>query len=263
VPAWPRRERSAIVVDEWGPFDWLSPKLWPIDTMRDAVRLRTLGPDGAWRVVGRRGLAALGAERGRIGDTLTVIPEREHEGDWEVTLEYTGGATISSRGVRTAVGAPVRFAFGRDEPSLSWDVRFFTWTDTLRDPARAAGNLDAIVAQPPVLTRRESRLDYQWYRPRIAPLPQDRWALEARSTVELPAGEYSVRTISDDAVRVWIDGALVIDRTVPGGSELHYAPISSGRHEIRIAFYQLTGWTELRVDIVRGNSRSTGSAGPH
>jgi hypothetical protein len=165
--------------------------------------------------------------------------------------------------VRTAAGAPVRFAFGRNEPSLSWDVRFFTWTDTLRDPARAAGNLDAIVAQPPVLTRRESRLDYQWYRPRIAPLPQDRWALDARSTVELPAGDHSLRTISDDAVRVWIDGALVIDRTVPGGSELHYAPIPTGRHEIRVAFYQLTGWTELRVDIVRGNSRSTGSAGPH
>ena len=27
-----RRDRSAIIVDEWGPFDWRSPKLWPADS---------------------------------------------------------------------------------------------------------------------------------------------------------------------------------------------------------------------------------------
>ncbi|MFV1987827.1 MAG: nitrous oxide reductase family maturation protein NosD, partial [Gemmatimonadota bacterium] len=26
------RDRSAMIVDEWGPFDWRSPKLWPVDT---------------------------------------------------------------------------------------------------------------------------------------------------------------------------------------------------------------------------------------
>ena len=41
------------------------------------------------------------------------------------------------------------------------------------------------------------------------------------------------------------------------------APITAGAHELRVAFYQLTGWTELRVDFVLGSSRSTGSAGPH
>lgn len=260
--SWPRRERSAIVVDEWGPFDWQSPKLWPADTMADAVRLRTLGPVGRWRVVERRGVAALSSTRGAIGDTLVVIPEPGHEQDWEVALEYVGGATVSPRGVRAVAGRPVRFTYGRTDPVATWDVRFFTWTDTLGDPHRAAGNLDAILAQRPLMTRRETRLDYQWYRPRFG-LPQDRWALEARATVDLPPGEHSLRTISDDAVRVWVDGRLVIDRGTPGGSELHYAGLPGGRHEIRVAFYQLTGWTELRVDIVRGASRSAGSAGPH
>src|ERR1700694_4650738 len=41
------RPRSAIVVDEWGPYDYRSPKLWPVDSARGVpLRLRTLGPSG-------------------------------------------------------------------------------------------------------------------------------------------------------------------------------------------------------------------------
>jgi hypothetical protein len=259
---WPRRERSAIVVDEWGPFDWRSPKLWPVDTMRDAVHLRTLGPAGRWRVVEMDGVRGLSARNGRMGDTLLVRPHADREHDWTVTLEYVGTATVSPRGVRRAAGVPVRFAFARHELRTDWTVRYFAWSDTLRDPSRATGNLAAILAGTPILERRESRLDYQWYRPRFG-LPQDRWALEARANVEVPPGTHSVRIISDDAARVLVDGIVVAERREPGGSEVSYAPIASGRHELVVQFYQLTGWTELRVEVVRGMSRSSGSAGPH
>jgi hypothetical protein len=67
--------RDAIVVDEWGPFDWRSPKLWPIDSAHASrVRLRILGPAGAWRVVQSKGIASVSSERGRMGDTITVTP---------------------------------------------------------------------------------------------------------------------------------------------------------------------------------------------
>jgi len=264
IPAapWPRRERSAIVVDEWGPLDWRSPKLWPTDTMRDAVPLRTLGPPGRWRVLETDGVRGVSARRGRVGDTLVVRPHAEREDDWAVTLEYVGAATVSPRGVRRAAGEPTRFAFERRELRTDWTVRYFTWSDTLRDPPRAAGNLAAILSGTPVLERREARLDYQWYRPRFG-LPQERWALEARASVEVPAGAHSVRIISDDAARVFVDGVVAVERREPGGSEVMYAPITPGRHELVVQFYQLTGWTELRVEVVRGMSRSSGSAGPH
>ena len=173
-----------------------------------------------------------------------------------------GAATQTSRGVRAAAGVPVRFTFERRELRTDWTVRYFAWTDTLRDPHRAEGNLEAIVSGTPMMTRREARLDHQWYRPRFG-LPQERWALDARATVEVPAGAHMLRVISDDAARVWVDGQLVLDRRVPGGSEVMHTPIPSGKHDVRVAFYQLDGWTELRVDVVRGTSRSTGSAGPH
>ena len=87
-----RLPRSAIVVDEWGPFDWRSPKLWPIDSTRAfPLRLRVLGPEGTWRVVKQHGVQSLSAKFGRLGDTLTVAPASARDSargtDWTLSLE--------------------------------------------------------------------------------------------------------------------------------------------------------------------------------
>src|SRR5690606_13003765 len=104
-----------IIVDEWGPFDWQSPKLWPVDTMRDAARLRVVGPAGRWRFVASEGVESLSARQGRVGDTVTVIPLRGREHDWSGTFEYRGGVTTSPRGVSARADAPVPFGFERFE----------------------------------------------------------------------------------------------------------------------------------------------------
>src|SRR4029078_5107775 len=51
-----RRGRDAIIVDEWGPYDWKSPKLWP-ERRADALplTLRVLGPAGTLTVAVGRG----------------------------------------------------------------------------------------------------------------------------------------------------------------------------------------------------------------
>src|SRR6267378_916228 len=225
------RDRSAIIVDEWGPYDWMSPKLWPVDSTRAVpVRLATLGPGGTWRLVSTRGVATLSRAAGRIGDTIAVMPHRDSMGNWELTLE--SGAT--------------RFSYGRFEPRIDWSVRFS-------------------VDSPPAPLRAVPRLDLMWYRPPAAYafLPQSSWSLTATGTVTLAPGTYSLRTISDDAVRVSIDGTLAIDASTPHESQVDYAPITAGEHKLRVEYRQVDGWVELRVDIVRGPSRSPGSPGPH
>src|SRR3989441_10159877 len=95
APALAQRDRSAIIVDEWGPYDWQSPKLWPVDSTRAVpLRLATLGPGGAWRLASLRGVATLSHTAGRIGDTIAVTPQRDSTGNWEVTLE-SGGTPFS------------------------------------------------------------------------------------------------------------------------------------------------------------------------
>jgi len=254
-----RRGRSAIIVDEWGPYDWQSPKLWPVDSSRAVpLRLAVLGPAGTWRVVARRGVAAISRAAGRIGDTIAVTPAPDSVGDWEMTLEYRGSSTVSPRGVKRGVGALYRFSYGRFDPAIDWNTKFFSWTDTAR-----VFETPLSAADPGASPRGLPRLDFEWYRPTLAGVPLAHWSLDASGTVTLAPGTYTLRTISDDAIRVWVDGLLVIDHWTPHESMVDAAPLTGGRHELRVAYYQIDGWTELRVDIVRGVERSTGSPGPH
>lgn len=253
------RDRSAIIVDEWGPYDWRSPKLWPVDSSRAVpLRLAVLGPEGNWRLVAYGGVASVSPSSGRVGDTITVTPAPGSTGDWEVTLEYRGAATVSPRGVKAAAGRPYRFSYRRFEPAIDWNTKLFTWTDTARVFATPVS-----AADPGAMPRGLPRLDFEWYRPTLAGLPLAHWSLDATGKVTLAPGTYTLRTISDDAVRVWVDGLLVIDHWTPHESMVDAAPLTGGRHELRVAYYQVDGWTELRVDIVRGVERSTGSPGPH
>lgn len=255
------RDRSAIVIDDWGPYDWRSPKLWPVDSTRAVpLRLAVLGPAGRWRVVERRGLASVSKAAGTIGDTISVTPA--DAADWALDLEYRGGPTETPRGRLQGANLPYRFSYGRFEPAADWAIRFFTWSDST-DPRTRSAEFGRLLAGTPLLERRAPRLDYMWYRPAVPGLPQERFALEATSTVALPDGAYTLRTISDDGIRVWVDGVLVIDNWSLHESAVDLAPLSGGRHELKVQFFQVSGWTELRLDIVRGHDRSRGSAGPH
>jgi parallel beta-helix repeat protein len=257
------RDRSTIIVDEWGPYDWRSPKLWPVDSTHSVpLRLAVHGPAGRWRVVGRRGIATVSAMSGRMNDTVAVTPRADSLRDWQMTLEYTGALAVTSRGAMVSPGTPVRFSFGTFEPAQSWDVKFFTWNDST-DPRGKVGGFAALLRGTPAARARADRLDYMWYRPAIAALPQAQWALEARSSVTLAPGAYTLRTISDDAVRVWVDGKLAIDDWKPHESAVDVAPLSAGRHELLVQYFQVDGWTELRLDIVRGKEMASGSPGPH
>jgi parallel beta-helix repeat protein len=258
-----RRSRSAMIVDDWGPYDWQSPKLWPTDSTRAVpLPLAVLGPPGEWRVVEHRGLASVSPAAGVTGDTITVSPEPTRMGDWSLALEYRGEATVSPRGRRLGPNEPYRFTYGRFEPVQAWSVRFFAWSDTTH-PVRHPDAFAALLASAPHLALEVPRLDFQWYRPVIPNLPRERIALEATTHVELTPGNYTLRTISDDAVRAWVDDSLVIDHWDPHGSSADFAPLEGGHHTIRVQFYQDRGWTELRLEILRGSEWSTGSPGPH
>lgn len=259
-----RRPRSAIVVDEWGPYDWRSPKLWPADSGRGgAVRLQVLGPAGRWRVVSTHGVSSLSRTAGAVPDTITVAPTARGRGDWAVVLEYRGTATVSPRGRTHAAGAPVRFEYRRFEPPVDWRVRWVAW-DSLADPRRDSAAFERALGGAPLLEQRVPRLDWQGYGAPARGLPRERLALVATGTVELPAGAYALRAISDDAVRVWVDGRLAIDAWAPHESRVDHAPLGGGRHALRVAYVDVDGWYELRLDVLRGPPpRSPGSPGPH
>src|SRR5437868_5049515 len=128
-----RLPRSAIIVDEWGPYDWRTPKLWPIDSVRAVpLRLAVLGPIGAWRLVTARGVASLSKRTGRIRafgtpDTLIVTPAAASLGDWEITIAHLGGDRAQW----------VNAAYRHFEPRIAWTERVFAWNEAT-DPREHA-----------------------------------------------------------------------------------------------------------------------------
>ena len=247
--------RSTIIVDEWGPYDWKSPKLWPVDSSRSApLKLRVLGPTGPvrWRLLSARG-ARLSKQRGAVGDTIVVTPTAGRVEDWTVRLEYRGAATRSPTGTVRAAGQPYEFSYSRFDPKAVWNVKVFAWNDTTH-PLNAKAAFQSLLRGErgaPALERREPRLDYMWYRPRITGWPVDKYGVSATTTVDLPAGAYTLRTISDDGIRVYVDDRLVIEDWSVHESRVREVPLTVGKHVVRVEYFQGDGWAELRVEIVK------------
>ena len=322
-----RRGREHIIVDEWGPYDFLSPKIWPaapggaqsanmgqvsavtggaesanmgqvssrpvpirwisearrfpfggqgayregaqpfeegqVSARRPVPRpvnasmpvtvtplaLRVLGPAGTWkasRVVG----GTLTAQSGTVPGEVTFTPETG-AAHWRVDLEYTGGGVVTPRGRRVAAGTPFIFSFERFDPKVDWSARWYAWSEAA-DPIAAPAAFRQVLSGTPVLTERVGRLDYINGRALREALPADRVALVAEGRVTLPSsGAYELVAISDDGVRVWVDGTLVIDRWDVHESAVDRAPLSGGVHTIKVEYFEATGWAELRLDFVR------------
>lgn len=249
------RDRSAIVIDEWGPYDWRTPKLWPVDSGRGpSVKLRVLGPLGTWRLVARRGIASISRTAGRTGDTIVVAVDTIGGTDWSLAIAHRA----------TGARAEARAEYARYEPRIAWSARWYAWADSAHAPTRDAAAHDALLASTPLRTDAPARLDIYGYGAPAAGLPRERVLLVAEGRVTLPAGAHTLRLISEDAARVWVDGHLAIDAWAAHDSRPDYAELSGGAHDLRVEYAQEGGWTELRLEVLRGVvARSAGSPGPH
>ena len=274
IPDGARRGREFIIVDDWGPYDYRSPKIWPaiadridwIDSARrfplgglgayrdddgQPVRLRVLGPEGAWkaaRVVG----GSLSAQTGTVPGELTVTPSPA-AAEVRVDLTYTGAEIVTPRGRRVPAGEPYLFSYSRFDPPVSWTARWYAWTEK-SDPLTAPEAFRAALGGAPAVTESLRHLDFIGGRALRPSLPADRVAMVAEGRVTLPPGPpaaYLMRVVSDDGVRVWVDDRLVIDNWDVHGTEIDVAPIAGGAHRIRVEYFEATGWAEFRLAFAR------------
>jgi parallel beta-helix repeat protein len=250
IPDAERRGRDSIVVDQWGPYDWKSPKLWP-DGRSDAtpLKLNVLGPTGEWKIASVRG-ATVEPAAGRVPGTIIVTPERGAIVDYDVRVSYRGAAVTGPRGETAAAGEPYAFSYARFFVPIDWHIRYFAFDDASR-PDRHADAFARITSGAPIKMDTRDRLDYVSGRAIADGVPADRVALVAEGDIDLPPGAYRLRTISDDGIRVFVDGARVIDRWTEHESALDTASLAPGRHRLRVEYFELTGFAELRVEILK------------
>src|SRR5687768_2232522 len=66
---------------------------------------------------------------------------------------------------------------------------------------------------PPVLQRSEANLDFDWGGGSPDPaISADRFSARWLRYIDVPPGTYRFTATSDDGIRVWLDGALIIDQ---------------------------------------------------
>lgn len=258
-----RRGRHTIIVDEWGPYDWKSPKLWPVlesdgklpfqrrakatGQFDGPVKLNVLGPPGTWKLAFTRGAVVTPTE-GRVGDVIAVMPNEGSVTDYEIVLSYVGSEVTSSRGRVTPAGEPYTFSYSRFFAPADWTIDFFEYPEAA-DPVKAPAAFEKVLAGRPIKTIKSDRIDFLSGRVLEEGVPSDRFAFVARGTVDLPPGDYTMEVISDDGVRVWVDGKLVQDGWEPHESRVDRVDITGGRRSLKVEYYESAGWAEIRVDI--------------
>lgn len=250
MPDAERRGREAIIVDEWGLYDWKSPKLWPAGRSDTTpLKLSALGPAGSWKVASIRG-ATIEPSVGRVPGFVVVTPAPGSLVDYEVRLSYRGGPVIGPRGDAVAAAVPNTFGYGMFFVSADWQIRYYTFDESSR-PDKNPEGFARVMAGAPAKSERRDKLDDMSGGPIAEGLPRDRVALVAEAEIDLPPGTYTVRTISDDGVRVRMDGETIIERCTVHASIVDTAPITGGKRRFNVEYYEAGGFAELRFEILR------------
>ena len=101
----------------------------------------------------------------------------------------------------------------------------------------------------PVLVRNDTDLNFAWGNGApSAVLPADGFSARWTRTLTFSGGTYRFYARSDDGVRAWLDGQLIIDQWRDGGSTTFFAErsLGSGLHTLRVEYYENTGSASLQ-----------------
>jgi uncharacterized protein YraI len=120
----------------------------------------------------------------------------------------------------------------------------------------------------PVLVRDEPSIDYDWGAgsPSWNVVASDNFTARWTANLSLAAGRYRFTTRTDDGVRLWVNGALIIDRWFDQGAADFSAEVNlpGGTVPIRMEYYEGSGGAEAHMSFVRlnGGGGVTPGAGP-
>lgn len=110
----------------------------------------------------------------------------------------------------------------------------------------AAYFANTVLGGMPVLTRTDATLDFTWAGGAPAPgMPADHFSVRWHGFIETPdTGPCTLIARSDDGMRVWLDGTLVIDAWIARSvaeTTWTFAAEAGRRHAIRIEYFERTG----------------------
>lgn len=256
------RGRHTIVVGEWGPYDWSEPYLQPLEQGGAFARYRLLGPTGTAleSVEVLRGEVEVSVER--AAPDAPVGPDGIAVAVVTVRPRADGVPAPYALEVRTRVGEAVATSVVEGLVLRApWRVRFATYEiDPREDASDLAQRLEG--AREIELARLDLRFASDGPRSVLddataASLDRvgvDRFGTRARCELTLTPGRWRVHTVSDDGIRVRLDGELVIDDWTWHGPTEHHHDLEVEAERtvaIEVEHFELDGWAQLTVEVRR------------
>jgi hypothetical protein len=110
------------------------------------------------------------------------------------------------------------------------------------------GNAD--LSGTPVIVRQDAALDFQWQGNAPAPeLPADDFSVRWLGRWTFEEGGYRFYAYVDDGVRVWVDGAIVVDRWRHQAACIAYGDmyLQAGEHEVQVEYFEGIDQALVRV----------------
>lgn len=259
------RGRRYILVDDWGPYDFKRPLLWPRGEMAGGKQVfEVLGPKGRARILEEKGLQIEATSTDGVtwkpGHAAQLsIPSFVRVGfppgtamDVSLQLEYTGEAVTDIKGVVTPKGQPFKFGWGKFVAPIDWTVSWYNWERaSVADPHAKMPDLKDLLKGEPIKTIKTSEVNFGWGGSPAEGVPADHFATIAEGLVELLEGDYLLNVTTDDGCRVWIDDKLVIeDAWKYQGPTLYSRTLKlGGKHKIRVEHYEIDGYSALKVEL--------------
>lgn len=249
------RGRKYIIVNEWGPYDFKYPLLAlrnkEMKDGKEVLYFEILGPKGMWRIDSIVGCTVPGHSSGSVPDSLIAICNTE-SGPRHLGLSYTGKQIITQFGDTLSAGTNYPFSFSETIFSTNWQMSYFVY-DSLADPLKHPVAFNSLLNGPPTKTITTSRLAYRWWDAPDEGIPADRFAVSASTTINVVPGEYILEVESDDGIRVWLDGNMILERWdihTPIIDEIKFNA-TPGPHELKVDYFEGGGLGVLDVSILK------------
>lgn len=172
----------------------------------------------------------------------------------QVATNYSADVSVTS-GAATVV---IEYYENIDQSVIDFSFARVVGGGTGRDPisqnsANWRGEYfnNVMFSGSPALVRNESSIDFNWGLGSPAPgvIGSDRFSVRWTASINLSAGRYRFSTASDDGVRVWVNGNLIIDRFTVQSVQVFSSEInvSGGPVTVVMEYFENTERAEARL----------------
>jgi parallel beta-helix repeat protein len=250
--------RKNILITEWGPYDFRSPIIWnsnPTDTS-SLMKFDLLGPKGKWKIKSFRGVKDFSSMSGEFPATITATKLAGNRTDILIELEYIGSEITTPLGKTISKGMPYKFSFKKFFQPVDFIVSWYSYDFSVHDPIKSREIFPSGLNLLPFKTEKTTRLDYAWW-DGIKTKEGDykQFVTSASGEAELEKGTYELGVTWDDAVRVYVDGKLLIDEWNPSLYKFDESPHKtiklqlSGKHNFMVEQVELGGFATLSLKL--------------